>query len=397
MHLLFAGAVAALFGAQSQDSITLDAAMTRARTTRPSVVATGAIVERARGSSRIASLIPNPTAVFEADGIAPKYKLATTLPIAWLPKRGADLAVGRALVDRARADSAQSLAEVGRDTYRAFFGALAADRHHALAAEQRALADSLARLTSRRAVVGDISDLERDQIVLEASRARLVEAQVRESARVARVELARAIVWDGPEAPAPAGALDQGLTGATIVQAGRALDALPSVVGPVADSAAAAARLRSARIAQWPIPGLLVGREWGGDHASGSNLILGIAVPIQLFSRGGEAAHQARGAAAELAGFAAEARLTARAQVDAAHARIEESTRRAQFARDSLLPEARRVRAGAVRLYEEGRTSVLPVLDALRAERDVSRATVAELLAFHDARADLAAILGIWP
>ena len=76
---------------------------------------------------------------------------------------------------------------------------------------------------------------------------------------------------------------------------------------------------------------------------------------------------------------------------------MESSDRRARFARDSLLPEARRVRAGAVRLYEEGRTSVLPVLDALRAEREVARATVAELLAFQEARADLDAVLGRWP
>jgi outer membrane protein TolC len=106
---------------------------------------------------------------------------------------------------------------------------------------------------------------------------------------------------------------------------------------------------------------------------------------------------QARGAAVEQAALAAEVRLTARAQLEMARARVEESTRRARFARDSLLPEARRVRSGTVRLYEAGRTSVVPVLDALRAERDVARATVAELLAFQDARADLRAVLGRWP
>jgi hypothetical protein len=40
---------------------------------------------------------------------------------------------------------------------------------------------------------------------------------------------------------------------------------------------------------------------------------------------------------------------------------------------------------------------VLPVLDALRAERDVARTTIAELLAFQEARADLNAVLGRWP
>ena len=39
----------------------------------------------------------------------------------------------------------------------------------------------------------------------------------------------------------------------------------------------------------------------------------------------------------------------------------------------------------------------VPVLDALRAERDVARLAVSELLAFQDARADLDAALGRWP
>jgi outer membrane protein TolC len=107
--------------------------------------------------------------------------------------------------------------------------------------------------------------------------------------------------------------------------------------------------------------------------------------------------HQARGAAAEQAALAAEARLVARAQLEAALVRVEESGRRARFARDTLLPEARRVRAGAVRLYEEGQTSVVPVLDALRSERDVTRAAVVELLAFQEARADLDAVRGRQP
>jgi cobalt-zinc-cadmium efflux system outer membrane protein len=126
-------------------------------------------------------------------------------------------------------------------------------------------------------------------------------------------------------------------------------------------------------------------------------LIFGLALPIPLWSQGNEVVALARGGAAEQSAVVAEARLAARALVASAGVRLAESTRRATFARDSLLPEARRVRAGAVRLYEEGRTSVLPVLDALRAEREVARLAVSEMLAFQDARADLDAVLGRWP
>jgi cobalt-zinc-cadmium efflux system outer membrane protein len=393
MHLLLVQGLFALTVAQGSDTLTIDDALARARVARPRVAAASAIVERAIGAARVGAIIPNPTAQFENDDLAPTYKLMATQPLAWLPRRGADLAAGRAGVERARADSAQTLADVGRDVRRSFFGALAADRQLALATEQRVLADSLARLASRRAAAGDISDLERDQISLEASRARLAAEQARQSADIARAELARAVAWESANSPRAVGALDAGLGQSDSSTA--PIDALPFVRGAVADSSAAAARLKAAQIARIPIPGIVAGREWGAG--SSNNLILGLALPIPIFSLGGEAVHQARGAAAELSALAAESRLTARAQLEAARARTESSDRRARFARDSLLPEAIRVRAGAVRLYEEGRTSVLPVLDALRAEREVARATVAELLAFQEARADLYAVLGRWP
>ena len=399
MYTLYLHGLAALAIAQAPDSITLQQALARAQERRPRVAASAAGVERARGVARLASTVPNPTSQFERDAFPPNHKLIVTQSLAWIPRRGADLAAGRAIVVRARADSAQSLAEVGRDVRRTFFGALAADRQLVLAAEQTTLADSLARLAARRAAAGDISHLERDQVALEASRARLVAAQAREIAELARRELARAIAWEALPSPRPAGRLDEDLdamANGAASSASLSVDSLPTVIGAVADAAAAAARLRAARIARIPVPGLVAGREWGGGDGSG-NLILGVALPVPLWSQGGEAVQQARGAAAEQAAFAAEAKLVARAQLDAALVRVEEGARRARFARDTLLPEARRVRAGAVRLYEEGHTSVVPVLDALRSERDVTRAAVVELLAFQEARADLDAVLGRQP
>jgi cobalt-zinc-cadmium efflux system outer membrane protein len=400
MALLLLGALVSLAGAQSSDTLTLEQARARARAARPRVAVANGVMERARGAARLGSMIPNPTSQLESDRLAPTYKLVVTQPLAWLPRRGADLAAGRADMDRARADSTQTIADVGRDVHRSFFGALAAERQLALAAEQSALADSLARLAARRAAAGDISDLERDQVALEASRARLAAAQAREASQIARTELARAVAWDAASPPVPVGALDDALGASeSIASESIASDvgALPLVRGAVADSTAAAERLRAARLARIPMPGLVAGREWGGRADPSRNLILGLALPIPLWSQGGESVEQARGAAAVQAALAAEMRLTARAQLETALTRVEESTRRARFARDSLLPEARRVRSGAVRLYEAGRTSVVPVLDALRAERDVARATVAELLAFQDARADLRAVLGRSP
>ena len=399
-------------------SVTLRQALERARTARPLAALAAAGVDRARGSARLATQIPNPQLSAQFDERTPTRQTVATQPLGWLVRRGPDAAAGRAVLARATADSAQLLADLGRDVSRAFYGALAASERLRLTTEQALLADSLVTLADRRVSAGDISALERDQVAQEASRARLVAAQARELAQVAGVELARAVAWDQGALPRPAGALADGLEptapGASpggLPGAGTPtgvpveLASLPSLRAALADSAAAAARLRSARLAQLPVPSLVAGMEWGtsSDPLLGSTTatrqtpILGLAVPLPLFNRGGEAVAEARGVAAEGAARAAEARLTAGAQVEAARIRVAETASRARFARDSLFTEATRIRAGAVRLYDSGRTGLLPVIDALRTEREVAQALVQELLAFQEARADLAALLGQWP
>jgi cobalt-zinc-cadmium efflux system outer membrane protein len=389
--------------------LTLPDALARARSTRPQVSVAAAGVDRARGAARVATLIPNPQSSAQADERTPTRQATMSQPLGWLVRRGADAATGRALVARASADSAQLLADLGRDVQRAFYGALAAEEALRLTSEQARFADSLVVLADRRVTAGDISALERDQIAQEASRARLAQAQARAAARLAGVELARAVAWDGADTPRPVGALADALDSASALADVPRVDpaelsALPALQAALADSATAAARLRAARLAQIPIPAIVAGVEWGTAEASVAGTrdarttpIFGLSVPLPLWSRGGEAAAEARGAAREGGARAAEARLAVAAGLAAARIQHAETAGRARFARDSLFTEATRIRAGAVRLYEAGRTGLLPVLDALRVERDVARTLVQELLAFQEARADLTALLGRWP
>ena len=382
------------------DSVTLADALTRARAGRPQTAAAAAVVERGRGAGRVATLVPNPSAQLETDEFAPTRKLTVVQPLGWLVRRPADLAVGHAITDRAAADSVQIIANLDRDVRRSFFVALADDEQLRLLREQATLADSLVTLANRRMSAGDISALERDQIAQEASRARLASWAAGEEASVARIDLARAIAWLTPLPPRPVGALDEGIdqtaleaTEALAVRADQ-LTAIPAMRASLADSVAAAARLRSARWAQLPVPNFIAGSEWGGDPAQVRGTILGLSLPLPFWSQGQQAVAEASGIAAEQAARTAEARLTLASQLAAARTRVRESARRARFARDSLMTEARRVRAGAVRLYDAGRTGILPVFEALRAEREVARTMAQALLAFQLARADLAALLG---
>jgi outer membrane protein, heavy metal efflux system len=393
-------------------SLTLTDALARAQGARPQVIAAAAAVDRARGAARVATLIPNPQANAQVDERTPTRQATVTQPLSWIIRRGADAATGRALVARAAADSAQLLADLGRDVRRAFYGALAANEQLRLRVEQAGFADSLVVLADRRVTAGDISALERDQIAQEASRARLAVAQARELAHVASVELSRAVAWDRDIAPRPSGSLADALDAADVanpvdtarVQGGE-LAAMPLLRAALADSTAAAERWRAARRAQIPMPALVAGVEWGvepvaagiGTPDSRTTPIFGLSIPIPIWNHGSEARAEAHGAAVEAAAHAGEARLATAAALAAARIRVAEAATRARFARDSLVTEAGRIRAGAVRLYDAGRTGLLPVIDALRVERDVAQSLVQELLAFQEARADLSALLGRWP
>jgi cobalt-zinc-cadmium efflux system outer membrane protein len=223
------------------------------------------------------------------------------------------------------------------------------------------------------------------------------------------VVFARSIAWDSTSAPIARGSLAEGLDAfvadsTPVNRADHVLSTMPALGAVVADSAAAAARSRAARHAQIPMPSLVFGAEWGATAALAdasrdirTTPIVGLSVPLPLWNQGREAAAEAQGAAREASARTAEARLALSAQLSAARIRTAESAARARYARDSLLTEAARIRAGAIRLYESGRTGVLPVFDALRTERDVAQLFVQELLAFQEARADLTALMGRWP
>jgi cobalt-zinc-cadmium efflux system outer membrane protein len=383
----------------SADSLTLADALERARTTRPQVAVAAATVERARGAKRVATIIPNPSAQFEADDQSPTRKLVITQSLAWLPRRGADLTAGRAGIARAAADSAQLMAMLAREVRGAFYGALAANELLRIAETQSILADSLVRLADRRVAAGDIASIERDQIAQEAVRARLFTSQAREAAGVADAELRRAVAWASDSPIVPQGRLEDALhsAGANDVVLPPDMHTLPLLRAATADSAMAAARLTSARLAQLPMPAFIAGREWNsGTAAVRDNVILGLSMPLPFWTQGRESTAEAAGVAHEARARAAETRLTLTAQIAAARARAGEAERRARLAHDTLWADAQRMREGAVRLYDSGRTNIVVLFDALRTERDAARTMVQELLAFQNARAEFLALLGRW-
>ncbi|MEP7383479.1 MAG: TolC family protein [Gemmatimonadota bacterium] len=381
-------------GVAGGDSLTLDQALAAARAQRSTVALLSAQVEERRAQRRVASRPSNPTAEFSRVDVEPARRLVINQSLASLVRLPLERSSATHYVDAATADSAQRSVNLERDVARAYFAVVAAERRVAFVRDLAQIADSLSILASRRAVAGDISDLDRAQFALEATRVRLQLSRAEEQLASQRASLARELAMPADAIPPTADRLDAGLE----------VDALPMMATTAGDTpevrrARAAARgaevsERSLRWARLPVPSLFVQRDWGRSADVASSTRLGLAVPIPLFSQGNEQldvrAAQARAASAQ----AREVELDIARALSEARTRLEASVMRARLANDSLVPGATRLRVGAVRLYEAGRSTVLQVLESLRAERDAQLWALDETLAYQQARADLAALAG---
>jgi cobalt-zinc-cadmium efflux system outer membrane protein len=376
---------------QPGDSLSLRAALTRARGQRPLSSATAASVAEARGALRSAGAIPNPTVAYSHSEAFPLNHLTVEQPLDWLLRRGADRDAGRAGVARAGADSMQAMAQLDRDVRSAYWSARASREASALAAAEAVEADSLAAIAGARFRAGEISLLEQEQAEQEAALTRQAESRAREVARVSAFDLARALGQsDGTIIPTDPldSELDRPPPGDLLPAA------TPAVRSAVADSVSAAAQLRATARARVPIPSLQAGAEWGDPSQPGSLSTIGFAIPLPLWNQGGGGMTGARARATRASALAAETRLEVDRLIRGAKVHLEETALRARVARDSLVPSAARIRGRAMRGYAAGETGILPALDALRNERLILLQALQDQLAFQLALADWHALTG---
>ncbi|MEA2723748.1 MAG: outer membrane protein heavy metal efflux system [Gemmatimonadales bacterium] len=376
------------------DTLTLSEAVTRSRATRGLIVAAAARVAAARAAYRVAGAVPNPIVTYSHSESPPRRHLLVDQPFDWLLRRGSDRGSARHGIGAALADSSATLADQERQVRVAFYTARGAQVAETLAIAQSAVADSVARIGAARLRAGDISLLEAEQGQAEAARVRQSLSSARELSRIAASDLAGVIGADPAHPPNPVGPLDAGLEHPPSPAV--AIEQVPAVRVAIADSGAAAARARSTSLGNIPLPTLQAGAEWQDptEPNAGALAVIGLAIPLPLWQHGSGATAEARARAAVAAAGVREARLDAARRIEAARIRLEESGLRARFARDSLLPAARTLRTRALKAYQSGETGVLPVLDALRSERDASLASTQDMVAYQTALADWEALLG---
>ncbi len=379
--------LAALLLVQPQgDSLSIGAALAHARAHRGQVRLATARVASARAGARVAGTLPNPVASYGYTDDPPRQHISLDQSLDWLLTRGPERAAAAAGIRRAEADSLQAAADLAAEVRASYYGLIAARELAQLTSAQAAVADSLVVLASQRLKSGDIAEAERDQLILEAVRAGQRKSRTGEAARIAWARLARAIAWEGAQAPALSGAIDDDLNLPIPAADGRGVS--PAIRAAVADSLAAAERVRRASLARMPLPSVMAGADWDEPGGKGGALaVFGLSIPLPLWQRGNGALAVAQAEAAQSAAGAAEARLESARELSETEASLTEAARRARVARDSLLPVARRLRERATVAYRAGETGIIPLLEALRAERDVTAEAVDDLLGYQEARA----------
>ena len=375
-------------------SLSLSEAVGHALRDRPRGAAAGASVAQALAAERLAGQPSNPMASYIYTGDIPHSEAILDQPLDWLATRGSAQNAAAAGVRRSRIDSVQIVAGIAQEARLAFFAVLAAEQNLALISAQAAAADSLAAMAEARYQAGDISRLELDRTRQDALLARLITSAAAEARQRAQTDLRRAIAWPvGDSLPPLSGSLDAGLD--SVRADSGAAGELPSVAAATADSAMSAMLVQVAKIRRLPVPSIMGGVQWGYPDASGSStVVLGVALPLPIWQQQGANVALAKANAEQAAAQAGETRLVAARDLDTAIDRLRQSSLRARVARDTLLPAAVSLRARSVAAYQAGETSVLPVLEAFRAEREIAAATVRELFGFQAARAEYLALLG---
>lgn len=370
---------------QPADSLSLAAAL-RLAAERGAATIAAAAAERARQEARLDAAIPNPTARWSYTDAAPKGHASVEQPLDWLLTRGAARSAGRFAVAARVADSAQVAADLAAQVRSAYYAAVRAEAGVRSASELQVIADSLVWIADRRLAAGDIALADRDQVQLDAARARLALRAAEQARASSRAQLAGAL---GLAALDPGVALsdrlDDGFTASDPEP--RRLD--PALEATVLDSAATAARRALAAKARFPFPALELGVEWNDPSVDRQPLaLIGLSVPLPLFQRGGPERGMARADQDAANGRLREARAALAAAEASVRVDLSATANRAATIRDSVLPAARVARARATRAYQAGEIGMLPVLDALRTERQTSDDLLDALLAWQRARAE---------
>jgi outer membrane protein, heavy metal efflux system len=366
--------------AASGQQLTLQSALQRARGTHPTIAAAREAVNAARAREQQAGTWPNPTLSYSREQASHK-ELRSSQDIVSLDQR---IEIGgqrsaRAEAARLRRESAEARlsaaqADIELEVFRAYAGAVTADRRAALASQAAAAFVSARRNSDQRLAAGDISGYAARRLKLEAARYTALSVEARQEQHTARLGLASLLTLS------PDSADSVRLSGISAKALSLSVDSIDSLIRRQTYEVSAArldadAFLADARLAQrerTPSPTVIAGfkRESSNATARLNGFVAGLSIPLPLLDRrtgaiaAAEAEHRRR--TAEVEALQRTLALTARAAFAATNT-IEQQV---EALRAELGEESRLALTAAEVAYAEGEITLIEWLDAVRAYQE---------------------------
>jgi cobalt-zinc-cadmium efflux system outer membrane protein len=385
--------------------LTLEEVLARADRRAPEGAVARAAVGVAEAEVRTAEMFPNPS--ISVSGARSEPSFAGTLSFR-LPVFGQKRALERSAqmgLEQSRAEITLALLHLRHDARIAYYTEVRASEELAIAREIEGLTDKVAGMASERFSIGAGNRLEKEQAVLVHVRAAQEVSDRSALVRIAELELGRLIGAEDHLPPLSDPLAKVGPMPNIDPLLGQAHEKHPEIVLATREREAALARADLARAERIPVPTIEVGAELllpatcsdnartSGPGCFGPRGALSFDLPLLNQNGGPIARGEAEAAVADFKVQAALRRIDS--SVRAAYQSLEAASRRAQFFNERYVPAADAVLDMAREGFSEGRTGLLPLLEAERAVLEARLGRTEALFTVQSARADLEEASGV--
>ena len=344
---------------------------------------------------RIAKQYQNPDVAFEASRDTPHEVLTFNIPVEIGGKRGRRIELAQAEAAQADLDVRVEMRVLRRNLRQSFYGLLAADERVRLAGEIVTLVERLRQVTQARFEEGAAPRLDVLAADLGLARATADLDLARSSRAAAQADLNAVLDQPAGQALAVTGNLGDAaavpdVAGATSLAVASNTDLLAAEQ----EAAVEERRVSLLKAERVPTPTFSVGGVFDAPGEFQAGLAGGVSLAIPLFNRNGGEIAAAHATLFQIQARRDAIRRTVENAVFAAVARIQALGRQSDTYRKTVVPAATELAALAEESYALGRNSVLALIEAQRASRDVRREHLQTLVDFQSAIADLEEVIG---
>ncbi len=383
-------------------SLTLAQALQRTVANHPRLGVADRTIAMSEGRREQANALPNPTLAFDIDNLAPGgsvpgQPLQTTLLLSQLielgGKREARVAAALGDYDSARFEREAARLELLSETTVAFIAELAAQRRIALLDRQVAAVERIVPLVRRRVDAGASSPADLTRVQAAGGFLRLERERSRTSLAQARRELALLMALDMPDFASVSGDIGRLPQPAPFASIVKALEDNPQLTRWTAVRARRDADLLSARLK--PVPDVTASVGWRRYEDTPENALrLGVSIPIPVLDRNRGAIREAQELAQRTEAERAVNRLTLIGIVGKAYDSATGALQQIDLLRRVVLPAARSSLSTIEAGYEQGRFTVLEILDAYQRVADAELMEHDAMATHHTALATIEGLTG---